>query len=76
MKIKIKFSQHAKGRMALRGISKKMIEDTIIQSDRRDTGRFDRTLAFKNFPKGVVKVVYVVEKDVYFIISVIWANKK
>ena len=65
-------SSHAGERMALREINLKMIKEAILISDYRDFGKFGRLLAFKVFPKGLMKVVYVKEKENHFIISVIW----
>ena len=54
-------SSHAKERMALRGISMKMIKETIFKSEHHEIGNFGRLLAFKSFPRGLLKVVYVKE---------------
>lgn len=52
-----------------------MIKDTVLQSEYKDMGKYGRLLAFESFPKGLLKVVYAKEREVYFIISVIWAKK-
>jgi len=65
-------SNHAKERMALRGISMNMIKDTILKSERSGIGKLDRLLAFKSFPRGLLKVIYVKERGINFIVSVIW----
>ena len=65
-------SNHAKGRMVLRGISMKMIKNTVLKSEYNGLGYLDRSLAFKTFQKGLLKVVYSKEKDIYYIVSVIW----
>ena len=65
-------SNHAKQRMALRGISMKMIKDTILRSEDNGIGDFGRLLAFKSFSKGLMKVVYVRGERTCHIVSVIW----
>ena len=58
--------------MTSRRVSVKMIQDTVLKSERDDIGQFSRLLAFKSFRYGVLKVVYIREKSVYYIVSVIW----
>lgn len=62
--------------MALRKITEKMIKDAIVNPDSNGMGYQERLLVFKTFKAGVVKVVYIKEKDSYVIISVIWESKK
>jgi len=69
-------SGHARHRMIVRKVSVKMIKDTILKSESTGVVYFGRLLAFKYFPGGLLKVVYVIKGKTYFIISVIWANKK
>ena len=71
---KFVLSNHTKERMILRKVSIGMIKDTILQSERSDIGNFGRLLAFKSFPRGLLKVVYVKERGIHFVVSVIWAK--
>ena len=58
--------------MAFRGISSDMVRATVESPDRRGEGYKDRSLAFKRFDRGVLKVVYTSEDDRAIIITVIW----
>ena len=58
---KFVISGHARQRMGIRKISMKMIRDTIFKSEYMSTGYFGRLLAFRSFPRGLLKVVYVRE---------------
>ena len=73
---KFVFSNHAQERMLLRKITRTMVKDAVLGSDYTETGEFGRLLAFKAFPGRLLKVVYVKERKIYFIISVIWARKR
>ena len=74
--MKIILTDHTRERMALRKITEKMIKETIIEPDSNGTGYQNRSLVFRSFGAGMVKVVYMKEKDFYIIISVIWESKK
>ncbi len=74
--MKIILTDHTKERMAVRKITEKMIKDAIIGPESKGVGYQNRSLVFKSFSAGVVKVVYTRERDFYIIISVIWESKK
>jgi len=60
--------------MALRGISLQMIEETIFVPDTTGRGYSDKLLAFKEFPRGILKVVYAINGNDHLIISAIWKD--
>ncbi len=66
------FTAHARLRMALREVSEAMVKATITHSDHQGRGYKNRLLAFKQFDRGVLKVVYTLEDDHAVIITVIW----
>jgi len=65
---------HARERMARRGISESMIEEAIFTADAVGEGYAGKLLAFKRFPRGVLKVVYFVDHDEHVIVSTIWED--
>lgn len=71
--MQIVFTIHAQERMAIRGITRSMVEETIRNPDNRGVGYQDRLLAYKTFPGGTIKVVYVIENAKFVVISVMWA---
>jgi len=68
------FTEHARYRMATRGISHAMVEQTLQQPDTRGFGYGGRHVALKAFSQGTVKVVYVVEGAAHVIITVMWRS--
>jgi len=58
--------------MKLRGISELMVKEALTHPSNLGVSREDRSLVFKKFKKGIVKIVFVRKKDIYVIISVIW----
>jgi len=73
--MKIYLTKHTKERMALRKITKDMIKSSIFAPDEVGYGYFGRSIAFKKFRNGVVKIIYLKEKDKHIIISAIWHKK-
>jgi hypothetical protein len=65
-------TDHARQRMALRGITRQMIEETLQHPECTGTGYQNRLLAFRTYPAGTLKVVYVIEDGDSVVISVIW----
>ena len=65
---------HARERMARRGVSESMIEETIFTADETGEGYAGKLLAFKRFPQGLLKVVYLVDHNDHVIISTIWED--
>lgn len=72
MKFKFKPSDHAKFRKWQRHITNAMIKEALTKPNRVGEGYMNRQLAYKTFPEGEIKVVYVIESGIPFIISVIW----
>ena len=70
----IYYTGHAKERMTLRGITHEMVKDTLVKPDNIGIGYDGRSLVFKKFKKGIIKIVFKKKKSSYVIISVIWEN--
>ena len=70
----IVLTYHARERMALRGISESMIEETIFTPDGTGEGYSRKILAFKRFPQGLLKVVYFLDRNDHVIVSTIWED--
>ena len=68
----IYYTGHAKERMILRGVTQEMVKNTLIKPDNVGFGYNGKSLAFKKFPKGMIKVVFIKKKTSYVIVSVIW----
>ena len=68
----IYYTGHAKGRMLLRGISVGMVKSALVKPDKIGFGYNSKSLVFKKFPKGIIKVVFVRKKAHYLVVSVIW----
>jgi len=64
--------------MTLRKITEAMLKASLIDPDEIAYGYFGRSIVFKKFIQGVIKVVFIKEKNKQIIISVIWhsRNKK
>ncbi|OGI69142.1 hypothetical protein A3A09_02255 [Candidatus Nomurabacteria bacterium RIFCSPLOWO2_01_FULL_42_20] len=76
--MRIYYTKHAKERMTLRKITEAMLKASLIDPDEIAYGYFGRSIVFKKFIQGVIKVVFIKEKNKQIIISVIWhsRNKK
>jgi hypothetical protein len=70
--VDIIYTTHAKQRMALRGITKEMVRQTVEVPDETGVGYRARSLAYRLFPQGRVKVVYVEEAREIVVITVMW----
>jgi Domain of unknown function (DUF4258) len=68
----IYYTVHAKARMIFRGITEEMIKDALFRPDRIGFGYEGKSLVFKKFNKGTIKIVFVKKKSSYVIVSVIW----
>ena len=68
----IYYTGHAKERMILRGITQIMVRKALAYPDNTGIGYDDKSLVFKKFSKGVIKVIFIKRKNSYIIISVIW----
>lgn len=69
----IVYTDHARGRMHLRGISEKMVEDALMNPDWR-VDENNRKIVFKTFDTGTIKVIYV-QEQLTIIITTIWHKK-
>ena len=68
----IYYTEHAEERMILRGITKGMVRTVLLKPDKIGIGYQGRSLAFKSFSKGIIKVVFIKKKSSRIIVSVIW----
>ncbi|MDO8659284.1 MAG: DUF4258 domain-containing protein [Candidatus Parcubacteria bacterium] len=68
----IYYTVHAKERMIFRGITEEMLKSALDRPDKVGIGYQGRSLVFKDFSKGVIKVVFIKKKSSQIIISVIW----
>ena len=66
------YTDHALGRMSVRGIDKEMVRDTLVNPEQIGTGYKNRLLAYKSFSNRKIEVVYTKENERFVIISVIW----
>ncbi len=73
---KIVYTGHALARMKERNISRSLVEDTVRHADKRIFRKDERVQALKEFPQGVLKVVYVEEKTRFLIITTYWEKKR
>jgi len=60
--------------MALRGITDEMVRQALETPDERGTGYRGRSLVYRRFPQGRIKVVYVEEQDRIVVITVMWED--
>jgi len=58
---KFEYTDHARKRMALRKVTEAMVEETVERPARTGFGEFGRPLAYRDYPHGTLKVVYVDE---------------
>jgi len=70
----IYYTKHAKERMLLRGITEDMVKNSFLKPDEIGTGYEGKSLIFKKFKNGVIKVVFINKKSSKVIISVIWKS--
>ena len=68
----IRYTYHARQRMAQRQISEQMGHQTLEGPERAGEGYSGRSLAWRAFPPGVLKVVYAKKRDAIVIITTIW----
>jgi len=66
------YTDHALGRMSVRGITKEMVRDTLANPEQTGIGYKSRFLAYKSFGNKRIKVVYTKEDERFVVISVIW----
>lgn len=70
--MQIIYTAHARQRMALRGITEEMVRQALEMPDERGTGYRERSLVYRRFPQGRIKVVYVQEQVRMIVITVMW----
>jgi hypothetical protein len=73
---KIVYTGHALDRMKERNITRPQVEETVRHADRRIFRKDERIQALKEFPQGVLKVIYVEEQTRYLIITTYWDKKR
>jgi hypothetical protein len=70
--IRIVYTVHARQRMALRNITDEMVCQALKMPDERGIGYRGRSLAYRRFPQGRIKVVYAEEQDRIVVITAMW----
>lgn len=68
----IYYTEHARARMILRDITEEMVKGALLNPDRVGIGYDGKSLVFKKFNKGIVKIVFKNKKNSQIIVSVIW----
>lgn len=68
----IYYTVHAKARMIFRGITEKMVRNALVKPDNVGFGYDGKSLVFKKFSRGIVKIVFIKKKSSVVIVSVIW----
>jgi len=58
--------------MILRGITEEMVKNSLAKPDSVCVGYDDKSLVFKKFNRGTIKIVFISKKVHYVIVSVIW----
>jgi hypothetical protein len=59
--------------MGLRGISEEMVLETLFSPERTGTGYRSRSVAWRTFPQGGVKIVYSEKPDAIVVITAMWS---
>lgn len=72
--VDVTYTTHAKQRMALRGITQEMVRQAVEAPDEKGMGYQSRSLAYRRFPQGRIKVVYVEEAGAVVVITVMWED--
>jgi hypothetical protein len=72
--VNVVYTAHARQRMALRGITDEMVRQAVEEPDATGTGYEARSLAYRRFPQGRIKVVYVEEAGDVVVITVMWED--
>jgi len=52
-----------------------MVKATLIKPEREETSIMGRKIAYRSFPVGILKVVYVLERKAHVVISTIWHKR-
>lgn len=73
---KVVYTRHALERMKQRNISRALVEETVRHADKRIFRKDARIQALKEFPQGVLKVIYTEEETRFLIITTYWEKKK
>ena len=69
----IYYTDHARQRMILRGITREMVQSALLKPDQTGIGYQGKNLVFKKFDKGIIKVVFIKKRTSHtLIVSVIW----
>ena len=68
----VRYTRHARHRMALRQITEGMVDETLQRPHRTAIGYLDRFLAFRAYGRRTLKVVYSEEADTFVVITTIW----
>ena len=69
---RIVYTAHARQRMVLRGITDAMVRQALEMADDQGVGYRDRSLVYRRFPQGRIKVVYAEEQGRVVVVTVMW----
>ena len=68
-------SPHARERMELRNITEDMVRETLKHPEKTETSFRRRTIVYRRFQEGIIKVPFVTEGDIQHVITVIWESR-
>ena len=69
------YTKHARIRIEQRKLSKKQIENTVINPDKTLPGFKGRTLVQKSFGSNIIEVVYKREQNNFIILTAYWLEE-
>lgn len=72
----IKYTKHAKEMLLLRGISKKLADQTVDSPDKISSAKEGKKIYLKDFGKNYLKLVVSEEMNDKVVITVHWLAKK
>lgn len=72
--VRLVYTVHARQRMEIRGITDDMVRLALEMPDKEDTGYLARSLSYRRFPNGQIKVVYKEEQEHIIVITVMWED--
>lgn len=68
------YTHHARERMVLRRVSKGMVEETIFVPELVQQEQSGKFRALRQFPQGLLRVVYVVVGGDHLVVSTVWED--
>ncbi|MBI2084643.1 MAG: DUF4258 domain-containing protein [Candidatus Aenigmarchaeota archaeon] len=70
------YTDHAEENIKERKLSKKVIEDVIINPEKVIEGRFDRKIAQKIVGNKLLRVIYEQEDNIYEIVTAYYTKRE